>query len=269
MNIKRVGGLLALALLGVAVAAEAGGGARRPLRARTARSRSGATSTRTTARGWSSLPMPTERRPARSRRRHAAWSTISRTGRRTGRCWCSPLQTGQALRIFTVKADGTGLKHVSPPSGLIDYSLPSFAPDGRHITFTRASGGIKTYQGGDQIKHSDVVEMDLDGKHLRVLARAATYQADYEFPMLSPDGSRFLYEHRRSHFADTFTRRRSSSRARMARSSSDSRRGRWMRATIPTGRRTGPGSSSTRTWTTTWHRRRSSPFAPTAPIAGS
>ena len=116
---------------------------------------------------------------------------------------------GKPCAIFTVKADGTGPKHVSPPSGpgFIDYSMPSFAPDGRHIIFTRASGGIKTYAGGDQIKHSDVVLMDLNGKHLRVLARAATYRADYEFPMLSPDGSHYLFEHRRSYFADKRTRR--------------------------------------------------------------
>jgi TolB protein len=210
MNTKRVGGLLALALLVVTVAAEAGGVAQA-----TTPGKNGKIAFRryldedhSTGVVFVANADGTEARQITQTARGVVddqpdWSpdgsllVFSRCG------------ADKPCAIFMVKADGTGLKHVSPPSGkgFIDYSLPSFAPDGRHITFTRASGGIKTYQGGDQIKHSDVVQMDLNGKHLRVLARAATYQADYEFPMLSPDGSRFLYEHRRSYFADKKTRR--------------------------------------------------------------
>ena len=210
MNIRRVSGLLALALLGVAVAAEVGGGA-----IATTPGENGKIAFRryldedhSTGVVFVANADGTEARQVTQTARGVVddqpdWSpdgsllVFSRCGQ------------DKPCAIFTVKADGTGLKHVSPPSGkgFIDYSLPAFAPDGRHIVFTRASGGVKTYPDGDQIKHSDVVLMDLDGKHLRVLARAATYQADYEYPMLSPDGSRFLYEHRRSHFADTFTRR--------------------------------------------------------------
>ena len=210
MDTRRVKGLLALALLAVAVMAEVGGGAQATTPGKNGKIafRRYLNDDHSTGVVFVANADGTEARRVTQATRGVVddqpdWSpdgsllVFSRCGQ------------DKPCAIFTVKADGTGLKHVSPPSGrgLIDYSLPSFAPDGRHIVFTRASGGIKTYPGGDQIKHSDVVLMDLDGKHLRVLARAATYQADYEFPMLSPDGSHFLYEHRRSYFADKMTRR--------------------------------------------------------------
>jgi TolB protein len=107
--------------------------------------------------------------------------------------------------IYTVKPDGTHLKRLSTPvaKDLSDDSAVSFTSDGRHVVFTRASGGVRTYAGGDQVKHSDLVVMDLNGEHRRVIARAGLYKADYEFPMFSPDSSQFVYEHSRSHFANT------------------------------------------------------------------
>jgi TolB protein len=210
MDINRARGLLALALLGVTVAVEAGGVARA-----TTPGKNGKIAFRRYLNDDHSMGVVFV---AKADGTGAREVTLAARGSVDDQPDWSPdgsllvfsrCQPDTPCAIFTVKADGTGLKHVSPPSGkgFIDYSLPSFAPDGRHIIFTRASGGIKTYAGGDQIKHSDVVLMDLNGKHLRVLARAATYQADYEYPMLSPDGSHFLYEHARSYFADKKTRR--------------------------------------------------------------
>jgi TolB protein len=49
--------------------------------------------------------------------------------------------------------------------------------------------------------------MDLNGRNRRIVSRAAIYQADYENPMVSPNGARVVYEHRRSHFADRLERR--------------------------------------------------------------
>ena len=111
--------------------------------------------------------------------------------------------------IYTVRPNGAGLKRLSAPAekALSDDSGPSFTQDGRHIVYTRASGGVRSYPGGDQVKHSDVVVMDLNGNHRRVLIRAALYRADYEFPMFSPDGSQFVYEHRKSYSADPQTPR--------------------------------------------------------------
>jgi Tol biopolymer transport system component len=118
---------------------------------------------------------------------------------------CSPTAP---CAVFTVRPDGTGLKRLSTSSELFSNdSGPSFLPDGRRIVFTRGSGGVRAYPGGDQVKRSDLVVMDVNGKNRRVLSRAPLYQADYEYPMFAPDGARLVYEHRRSHFADRLTRR--------------------------------------------------------------
>jgi TolB protein len=105
--------------------------------------------------------------------------------------------------LYTVKPDGSHLKRLSAPAAKTrtDDSEASFTADGRHIVFTQASGGVKSWAGGDEVQHSAIVVMDLSGKHRRVIAHAAPYQADLEFAMFSPDGSQFLYEHWRSHFA--------------------------------------------------------------------
>ena len=73
--------------------------------------------------------------------------------------------------------------------------------------FTRASGGVRTFPGGDQINHSDLVVMNVEGGARRVIARAAPYKADLENAMFAPNGSRIVYEHRRSYFVDPKTRR--------------------------------------------------------------
>jgi TolB protein len=111
--------------------------------------------------------------------------------------------------VYTVRPDGTKLKRLSTPLARTRShdTAVSFLPDGRHVVFTRASGGVRTSSGGDQVRHSDVVVMDLNGKNRRVIARAPLYAADYENPLFSPDGTRFVYEHRRSHFVDRQTRR--------------------------------------------------------------
>jgi TolB protein len=110
--------------------------------------------------------------------------------------------------VYTVKPDGTALKRLSGNTGLpSDDSGPSFVPERRRIVFTRASGGVRSHAGGDQIRHSDLVVMDLNGKNRRVISGAPIYQADYENPMFAPRGDRLVYEHRRSYFADRTTRR--------------------------------------------------------------
>jgi TolB protein len=110
--------------------------------------------------------------------------------------------------VYVVRPDGTGLKDLSPADGgATDESLATFLPDGRHIVFTRASGGVRSYPGGEQINHSDLVVMNLEGGALRVIASAAPYKADFENAMFAPDGTRLVYEHRRSGLVDPKTRR--------------------------------------------------------------
>lgn len=112
--------------------------------------------------------------------------------------------------IYTIRPDGTKLRKLSGLASVssgADDSHASFTPDGRHIIFTRASGSLRNYPGGDQIEHSDIVVMDLEGKNRHVVLRAPAYKADYEWAMYSPNGARLVYEHRRSYFADKQTRR--------------------------------------------------------------
>ncbi|MEO6349592.1 MAG: hypothetical protein ABIP53_02985, partial [Candidatus Limnocylindrales bacterium] len=109
-----------------------------------------------------------------------------------------------------VKPDGTRLKRLSwaPGKGgrlLSDDQAPTFTSDGRHVVFTRASGGL--HPKVDQIKHSDLVVMDLSGNNRRIVLRAPQYKADYENASFTPDGSKLVYEHRRSQLVDPQTRR--------------------------------------------------------------
>jgi len=103
--------------------------------------------------------------------------------------------------IFTVRPDGSGLKQVSPhcapktiPPNCEDDDIVSFAPDGKHLIFTRASGRIRKVPGGDQIQHSDIVETDLDGHHPQVLLSSRPFAADYNGAAFAPDGKRLVYE---------------------------------------------------------------------------
>ncbi len=156
--------------------------------------------------------------------------------------------------IYTVKADGTRLKRLSwaPGTGgklLSDDQAPTFTSDGRHVVFTRASGGI--HPKVDQIKHSDLVVMDLSGNNRRIVVRAPQYKADYENASFSPDGSKLVYEHRRSQLVDPQTRRA------LVVSSADGKRQQQITpwslnaATAPIGLRRGRGFSSAPTRTTT------------------
>lgn len=107
--------------------------------------------------------------------------------------------------IYTARADGSSVKRLSPPcaAGNIppkceDDNNVSFTPDGKHVVFTRAHGQIKKVPGGDQIQHSDLVIMDLNGKQRRTVLGSAPYAADYNFATFAPDGKRFAYEHSNS-----------------------------------------------------------------------
>jgi Tol biopolymer transport system component len=109
---------------------------------------------------------------------------------------CSP---GAPCAIYTVKAGGSRLKRLSPtpclpgPPGCEDGANVSFLPDGRHVVYTRSTGGERHFSNWDQIEHSDVVVRDLDGRNPRVLIRSKPYGGDFNSPQFSPDGSHFVY----------------------------------------------------------------------------
>jgi TolB protein len=104
--------------------------------------------------------------------------------------------------VYTVHADGSHLKRLSPPCPggkgppkCEDDANVSFLPDGKHVVFTRTSGKANRTQKN---QHSDLVVSDLKGEHRRVVLGSKPYQAEYNYAAYSPDGRRFVYEHANS-----------------------------------------------------------------------
>jgi TolB protein len=104
--------------------------------------------------------------------------------------------------IYTVKPDGSDLTRLSPPCSASgpdietkceDGAWGTFLPDGKHVVYTRATGKVRHFPNWDQIEHSDIVVRDVNGANPRVLIRSRPYAGDYESPVFSPDGSRFVY----------------------------------------------------------------------------
>jgi TolB protein len=96
--------------------------------------------------------------------------------------------------ITIVNADGTGLRRVTQacdlPPACVDRYQPSFAADGRHIIYTRASGSIKNAM----IQHSAVATMRLDGRGEHEIHRFPAYTANVYNPQPSPNGRRIVFE---------------------------------------------------------------------------
>ena len=106
--------------------------------------------------------------------------------------------------IYTVKPDGSDLARLSPPCSASgpdietkceDGSGPSFLPDGKRVVYTRSTGKIRQFPGGEQwIQHSDIVVKDVTGANPRVVIRSRPYGGDYLSAHFSPDGRRLVYE---------------------------------------------------------------------------
>jgi Tol biopolymer transport system component len=111
--------------------------------------------------------------------------------------------------IWVVKPDGTGL---APVGALCaaganevtcpDDANPSFAPDGKQITFTQASGNVKDDPMVDNIiEHSAIAAMNLDGSNRHVIYQGPAYSGDLNYPMFSPSGKQILFERANSGFS--------------------------------------------------------------------
>jgi Tol biopolymer transport system component len=103
---------------------------------------------------------------------------------------------GLACRIFTVRADGTGLTSVragcsanqAPPT-CADNSYPAISPDRTQIAFVRAFGAIRK----DQIAHVGIYTMRAGGSQLRRITLPRTRTAEDNDPQWSPDGRRLVF----------------------------------------------------------------------------
>jgi acylaminoacyl-peptidase len=103
--------------------------------------------------------------------------------------------------MWLVRPDGTGQHRLSPacptprrPAVCPDDSGASFAPDGRHVVFTHAWGGVKKTSIGDEIKHSGIAMLGLDGKHLTILRQLPPYAGDLQSPRISPKGTLIVFD---------------------------------------------------------------------------
>jgi TolB protein len=103
---------------------------------------------------------------------------------------------GVTCGIFTVRADGSGLRRVdhgctgrSLPPKCSDNGYPAISPNGRQIAFSHAFGRIRN----DQIDHAGIYRMRLDGSHLRRVTLPARRTAEDGEPQWSPNGKRIVF----------------------------------------------------------------------------
>jgi Tol biopolymer transport system component len=92
-----------------------------------------------------------------------------------------PAQQG----IYVMNRDGTDARRVtSLPSGASNDLAPRFAPDSRHLVFTR-------YGGDEDFGNSALFTVDIRGRHLLQVTTFAIGAGDADW---SPDGNRIVFE---------------------------------------------------------------------------
>ncbi|MFL5839728.1 MAG: hypothetical protein ACJ77Z_04665 [Thermoleophilaceae bacterium] len=108
--------------------------------------------------------------------------------------------------VWVVNGDGTGRRrltrcgHAETPSGVPkdceDGQFASFAPDGQHVTFTRSTGRVRHFKkfDYDQIEHSAIGIVGIDGKGGREIHRLPRYRGDARWPQVSPNSQQIVYE---------------------------------------------------------------------------
>ena len=101
----------------------------------------------------------------------------SRDGRQLA--FCS--NRSGSFQIWTMKADGTGLRQVTTADGA-NFTFPDFSPERRKLVF----GGTATAAAADD----DIYTIDADGTGLTRLTSGA---GNNDYPAYSPDGRRIVF----------------------------------------------------------------------------
>jgi TolB protein len=96
--------------------------------------------------------------------------------------------------IYVINIDGSGLRRVDDgcqhlPPKCPDNSYPAISPDGTQIVFNRAFGRIRK----DQIDHSGIYRMGIDGSHITKVSLPPKRTADDVEPQWSPDGKQVVF----------------------------------------------------------------------------
>lgn len=103
--------------------------------------------------------------------------------------------------LWIVRPDGSGQRRLSaacpshrPPPVCSNDSSPAFTPDGQRVVFAHDWGHIRRAHGADQIEHSAIATVDLQGGHLTILRQLAPYAGDVQAPRISPDGKLVVFD---------------------------------------------------------------------------
>jgi TolB protein len=103
---------------------------------------------------------------------------------------------GQTCGVYVIGTDGSGLRRVDDgcrgvqvPPKCSDNSYPAISPDGKEIVFNRAFGRVSN----QELDHSGIYRMRLDGTHLRRVSLPPKRAADDVEPQWSPDGKRVVF----------------------------------------------------------------------------
>ena len=108
--------------------------------------------------------------------------------------------------VWTVAPDGSGIS----PVGAVcaaganeqtcpDDAHPDFSPDAKQFAFVQSTGQVKQVRvTGDQIEHSAITVMNLDGGGRHVVYTTNNFSADLDNPVFSPDGKQIVFERHNS-----------------------------------------------------------------------
>ena len=101
----------------------------------------------------------------------------------------------EAHQLFVMAKDGTDVTALTPGlpakgtqiAGFDDSG--SFSPDGSLIAYTHSEGSVPQ----DQLEHSDLWVMDVDGTHPHPITHFPAYAGDVGGQQWSPDGKRLVF----------------------------------------------------------------------------